>query len=282
MSFPAFDFPARPGHEFHGAPVYLEPMMGSGERLAIAAAVTGQSLYAVQGLVRPETAECLYGAKAPAFLGLVETITRSLREHLEQHRALSEWAPPMLGVTLGEVRPIRGHNAAQALAAVAQLHASLCYLPALASTEDEPTESRTDTTLTAWVRDVQERAASRLPPGALEFNVRVPIAPGDVVIVPLVRQRRATFIGLISPVQLTQRVRDAKYKLWNLHLLAQQFDQRELLLGVPSPDAPDLADQKTRERVFGRIDALKTEAGQSNIRIHTAETADQAAELLAA
>ncbi len=78
MNFPAFDFPPGPGHEFRGAPVYLEPMMGSGERLAIAAAVTGQSMYAVEGLVRPETAECLYGAKAPAFLGLVEAITRSL------------------------------------------------------------------------------------------------------------------------------------------------------------------------------------------------------------
>ncbi len=129
---------------------------------------------------------------------------------------------------------------------------------------------------------MQERTASRLPAGALEFNVRVPVAPGDIVVVPLVRQRRATFIGLISPVQLTQRVRDAKYKLWNLHLLAQRYDQRELLLGVPSPEAPDLSDQKTRERVFGSIAALKAEAGQSDILIHTAETADQAAELLAA
>jgi hypothetical protein len=282
MNFPAFDFPPGPGHEFRGAPVYLEPMMGSGERLAIAAAVTGQSMYAVEGLVRPETAECLYGAKAPAFLGLVEAITRSLHDHIEHNRALSEWAPPMTGVAIGEVRSIRAHNATQALAAVAQLHASLCYLPALASAEDEPTESRTDTTLTAWTRDVQERTASRLPAGALEFNVRVPVAPGDIVVVPLVRQRRATFIGLISPVQLTQRVRDAKYKLWNLHLLAQRYDQRELLLGVPSPEAPDLSDQKTRERVFGSIAALKAEAGQSDILIHTAETADQAAELLAA
>ena len=281
MSLPGFEFPPGPAHRFEGAPVYLEPMMGSGERIAICAVASGPSGSAVRGLIRSETAECLYGNQAASLLGLIDTVVHSIRDHISRGETLARWSPPLAGVSLGEIRMIRSESPRAAIAGIAQLHASLCYLPALGDSAHPP-ERRSDKPLSAWVKQVQDLTWPRVLMTGAAMNVDVVLAPGDTVRVHFVHGPRAVMIGLISPVRLASRVNDAKIKLWNLRQLPSRFHLRELLLGVPDREEPELADAQVRGRIFSAVDALIEEARRSEIRLQTAVSAEEAADRLAA
>ncbi|MEI7100276.1 hypothetical protein ACOIDY_32600, partial [Klebsiella pneumoniae] len=75
--------PAMPATSGRWASVYLEPMIGSGERLTVAVAtITSSGEILVKPAIRKEVIEAMYGFKAPAFINVVDLILSSLKLHL--------------------------------------------------------------------------------------------------------------------------------------------------------------------------------------------------------
>lgn len=167
--------------------------------------------------------------------------------------------------------------------AIECLHASLCKLPALmALDEDDVEPNGKDNTLSAWIKQVQNKAIASFPDWQGCFNVAETLADGDKVTLHFARESLAVNIGLITPNKLTPRANDVKIKLWNLEHLPSHYQNRRLVLGVPRDDAPEMADHKVKDRVLSKIDALFTEAKNSNIALQTAYDADAAVKLMVA
>ena len=285
MKSPAFKtlvFPELPQFSYQTAPLYLEPMLGSGERLAIVGVVVGENEFLVEKLVTQETAQALYGKQGKNLIGFADLIIADLNNYL-LNADIKDWQPCFDGVEIGKLQATFADHAKHALAQIAQLHASLCRLPALIALEDDDAEEeKKDTTLAAWVKQVQAQLIAGKPHLAHCFNVRETLSQGDTVQLHYAYQQTAANIGLISPSSLKSRVDDAKIKLWNLDHLPGHYQDKRLILGIPHTDDPVMADNRVKEKVLSKIDALADEAKKSGIRTMTAYNAKEAAENLAA
>jgi len=283
QAFNSLHFPALPAHQYLTAPIYIEPMIGSGERLTIAGAVSNKKETLIEKLILPDLAEAMYGKQGKNILGLADLIIQDLQEHLKTGN-LPDWQPCFEGAYLGTVSNARADNPRHALSQIARLHSSLCKLSALkALDEDEPEEPiMKDNTLSAWVKQVQQLAATRSPDWRPCFNIKENLAQGDLVTLHFAYDTFAANIGLITPVQLSSRINDAKIKLWNLDHLPKTYREKRLILGIPREDAPEMADDRVKNKVLGKIEALQEEAQRCSIDVKTAHTAQAAAQLLAA
>lgn len=282
QAFSGLKFPERPKNQYQIAPVYLEPMRGSGERITVVGVVIGHDETLVDKLISSSTAEAMYGGHGKSLLGFADMIVSDIARHLQQ-ADFSQWRPCFEGISIGALTTGYADNPKRALAQVAMLYASLCKLPALMALEEEETEtSGKDNTLLAWVKQVQSQAIAHYPDWQGCFNVKETLADGDRVTLHFVRDALAVNIGLITPDRLNNRINDAKIKLWNLEHLPDYYHEKRLILGVPREDAPEMADNKVRHRVMGKIEALQAEAEKSHIAVKTAFTAADASSLLAA
>lgn len=125
--FDDFDFPEISEKRYLSAPVYLEPMRGSGESLVVAGVVQGNGELSVKSLISSRVAENLYGKKGRSFISLVNMVISQLEKELnDSTQSLDEFLPKIDGAKLGVVRTTYADTPHDALKQVAMLHASLC------------------------------------------------------------------------------------------------------------------------------------------------------------
>ena len=122
-------FPGAPAVEAQWVPVYLEPVVGSGERLAVAiACIDSRQGYLISKIVPEQVLKCMYGSAGTKISNLVDWVTESLTEHLDQKRNLDGWAHPFDGVIVGQI--MRGQGASlQEVASQAAVLVSSLFRP---------------------------------------------------------------------------------------------------------------------------------------------------------
>lgn len=116
-------------------PIYLEPVVGSGERLTIGVAVAanGERLVAPSGVL--ERLAPLLGERYSDLAYVADLALRNLDSALRTlgPGRLESWAPPLDGVYVGPIRPGSGesleHIARSAFELCAGLHAALSVSP---------------------------------------------------------------------------------------------------------------------------------------------------------
>jgi len=132
LGFPSL----RSSHRGQWFPLYLEPLVGSGERFCIGVLATdgiATEAVAVPSLSRLSE---IYGAASRSLGWAAELALRETRYHLEQHgiESIQGTRPPVDGLTFGKIRQGAGENLAN-LARVALLQVS--SLAALEGSESE-------------------------------------------------------------------------------------------------------------------------------------------------
>lgn len=124
------DFPQLPTYQARWAPIYWEPIMGSGERLTAIIGATGDdgATNVIQS-IRSDTLPCMYGAQARNVQGLLDLVLKSFQNHLATYRQFSGWKPPLGGFYLGPIYEARSNTLQgvfrQAMVRMARVHASL-------------------------------------------------------------------------------------------------------------------------------------------------------------
>ena len=105
MSQPAGDpslFPPLPAYRAAWTPIYMEPIIGSGERVTVAiAAVAEDGSYTVLPVLREDSLRCFPGDGASKLLDLADLCVTSARAHLEHAGTMEGWNPPLEGITAG-------------------------------------------------------------------------------------------------------------------------------------------------------------------------------------
>ncbi|MCB1767538.1 MAG: hypothetical protein KDJ22_16010, partial [Candidatus Competibacteraceae bacterium] len=232
MAAESLVFPALPALAFQGAPVYLEPMMGSGEWLTVVVAIVGADGARVTAAIRPAAVRAMYGAKAENFTGIVALIQESLRDHLEKWRSFSGWQPPLAGARLGEVRSMLADEADGALRQLIVLHASLS---AVDEPEEEETENDNEPPGGYWWKEIKAAVAAHQPQLATGFNVHIDgRVAGYRFRLGFMNHGLAAHFGLARPDRLSMDGRDLKAKLWELQGSVRQGGvntESELQLG---------------------------------------------------
>lgn len=96
--------------QFVWAPIYLEPIIGSGERITIAVVVFADDGRTIMPTVSREQFAFLYGeASGDDLYAVAESVTRDFAEHLRTNVQLDfTWKAPIDGVLVGVPRHATG------------------------------------------------------------------------------------------------------------------------------------------------------------------------------
>lgn len=236
-------------------PIYLEPMIGSGERICVGVAVANADGHRVVPASGLERFECLYGKAGSDFVRkIVEATCDSLERTLKHPRAYDAfadaatwkqfWTAPLQGFSTGD--PCIG--AGDSLEEVARNGLSLCA-SLVEKAVDNSAESQPTLTRTQLQNDVREIVVKDRPLLADYFEKERHL--GDNVRhikFGFVGQRLAANFAVLNSHSLSENIDYAVSRIWNLRNLQQKefkdelfsFERThfELFVHAPTPDNP--------------------------------------------
>jgi len=285
--FDKIQFPPLPPLSVTGAPLYLEPIMGSGERLCIACAARGaDDTWQVAPILDEAKARCLVGDQAASLLGFMRLGLESLSRHLAENGAWETWRAPVSGMMLGTISEGRADNLLQMLRMVAGNHAFLASMADFGA-ETEMTHRDTDDT-DPWPAQVREAVIARHPPLSGWFGRRVRmVSQGAETRFDYLGPHLAAQLGRLIPGPgISGQVRTAKAKLWDLEALRDgaadllRPSAYELLLYHPRDDDPAHS-RHAIERLHEALSDLEAAGDRQQLRVRPVHTAAEAAEHIA-
>ena len=282
-------FPPLPGLKVTGAPMMLEPILGSGERITVAVAVVGSDgeVQVVQ-ILRSDAAKCLVGDQAEVLLGFAKLGVDSLHRHLTEGGTLRSWRPPTTGLSLGEVREGWANDLSSSARSIARDHdllSSLADFPAQAEGFDDVQPDR-------WLSQIRAAVSAQRPGLSSGFSKKLRMTDGGAeTTIDFLGATLAAQTGRLVPGQsLSRLVGSAKTKLWDLdtlrtwsrtHDLAGERQTRhELILFRPrDKDLLDSSDRE-RDRLHQALTTLESAGDQHQIRVRPVSSAEEAASII--
>lgn len=258
------------------AAIYIEPVVGSGERLAIGVAVANTDGFLVAPVVALNRLSCLYGKEADALVYAAELAVNHINNALASKgiEALHFWQAPMEGISIGQIRMGAGSSleeiARTGLTASSSLVEKLADVDQLALPSEEFSTNRLE-------QLIKERVVARM--ASLEtaftrrFQPNLNIRPATI---GFVGHRIAANFGLLLPGRLSIQVKDAKAKLWDLAQVQEYVQNKEfnlssglnrfeLLMYRVKDDDPSYSERQIEE-VQKAVNELEAEADRKEIR----------------
>lgn len=273
------------------AALYLEPVIGSGERICIGVAAASARQSIVVPVVALNRLECIYGREVDALLLAsriaLEHMTQALRRSGEA--GLTEgWKGPVDGCFLGAAVECEGDSLD--MIARTGMTASSSLVEMLAEGGDE-VDPRRDSQITASRLEdlVKERVVAVRSGLAQCFRVQRRIqANARPTVVGFVGQRIAANFAMLMPSQLSNLVDRSKAKLWDLAQLRQDVQGERLLQSIlhfellvyrPRDEAPEYSEKQIRN-IREAVVELEAEADRVQIRCRPATSHEEIAQRL--
>lgn len=267
------------------APVYLEPMLGSGERLTIiVAALTSTGDVLVKPAIRKEVIEAMYGFKASSFTNMVDLISSSLKSHLELTKEFNGWLPPVTGVSVGALRQAASSNATGILRQAVSLSSSLS---SLLDDENLSTKTRAKTARERdrWSTQLIEAVVREDLQREVFFNRQFSFSDGHrPAKIFYLSDYAAINTGKLFPHNLTELVKDGKAKISDLSMIKKHSDlfdrsTHELIIFRPDDNNPAYSD-KNIASIKSAFLALQDLAETYDVRITSVHSVEHAAEII--
>lgn len=180
------------------APVYLEPIRHSGERITIANAILSEdrSIIKVVGTLHPSVLRCLFGNRQDEILNLADIITTDLKSHLLSNSVIDNWEPALPGVFLGKVRKIKDYSVDDMIKKIVPATS------ALGVTEEIEAEQKKPDHITSQVKKI---ITLRHPGLANNFNRELEYRGKKIATISYVDQKIAANFTAIKPHLSNQR-----------------------------------------------------------------------------
>ena len=119
------DFPQIPDFQAEWSPVYMEPILGSGERITIGIAVqTPNGEVTVSPTLSEKKLRCAFGRNGLVLLDSASLCLDDLSKFSKENKPLQHWEAPLSGVELGPARPAAGQDMEEILRIAMQLTAA--------------------------------------------------------------------------------------------------------------------------------------------------------------
>lgn len=273
--------PEMPTYKASWAPLYLEPMMASGERITIAVAALGEDGFAmVRSALRPEKAKAMYADKSDPFIALIKTAIDSLQFHLNTKQTFEGWGRPFSGLELGKQRSALSSDMIGVLRQAVALTASLSALDF--DTPEEKDIIKNDN----WATQFKDSVLLFAP--ELEKYFRGKFTTGstskDLKLFFLSSNVAVNTGKLIPGAGINYNFDINKSRLLDLLTVKEKegFAPRahhELIIHRPSDDDAAYSDNQIKSLGY-YINALNDAGDKHNIRVTTASSADEASRRL--
>lgn len=282
--------PRRDNVRGNWVPLYIEPMVGSGERIAIGVAVANSGNYLVVPVPALDRLSCIYGSENDALLFAARSALDSMKGVLAKSGpdGLSTWSSPFDGIFKGSIRAGAGDSLEEIARAALTLSSSLVEKIADAEDLDEPRANISESRLEKLVK---ERVVASRPELEQGFGRPFQAHPNArAAKIGFVGQRIAANFSLLVPPNISYQVKIAKAKLWDLaqiqeYLHRREFDlspdlnRFELLIHHVRDDDPQYSDRQIAN-VQEAVYELEAEADKKEIRCRPLRSADEIAEII--
>lgn len=104
-------FPEEPKCKGKWVPIYIEPVINSGERLTIAiVAITFKDYRIYPTLSNPELLKAMYGVHGDDLLSQIDWVLESYEKHVIVKGVLDSWEPPLSGIFMGNISSARSKD----------------------------------------------------------------------------------------------------------------------------------------------------------------------------
>lgn len=273
-------FPVLPKKEGYWRAVYLEPIVGSGEKISIAAVAVSGNKFSVIQSIRDELLDCLYGQQAENIRSMITWVVSSLQTELKLSNSLAEWISPISGVVIGDVVAARGNSLDEILKQAVRFSASLSTLSLDAERSEDDEQPRKYSE--HWSRSISAAMKLVNPSLIQSFGQKVQLGEANVATsFGFIHGEYSANFGLLVPSRLTSSLNNVKAKLLDLETfkkssLIMKPNEFEIIIGAPSLKDPTLTDaavKKLRDN-FLLIEEL---AAAEKIGLFKAESAEEAA-----
>ena len=279
-------FPEPPTYKGSWQSIYIEPIIGSGERIAIAAVAFGENNeFNIIQSIQSELLECLYGSQASSMQNMIDWLIESATSEIKNNnRSLAKWTPPFEGVKIGQLFEAADEDIQGILRQAIRFTSSLSALALDSEREenDEYPRRRTE----QWASSISEEARSINPRLSRFFKQKIKVNQSNLLTTyGFVTEKYVSNFGLLIPIRLPISLNGIKAKLFDLESLKKSNivlikpEKYEILIGVPSFQDPTLT-SKSVQKLKETIEMVTELARTENIGVFKAESAKQAAEHL--
>lgn len=219
------------------APIFVEPILGSGERITIAVAAIGEKEIVITPVPEMAALKSFYGKQVGGVVFEAEAAIEAFRPDLEERGvlALTEPGTAFSGIFVGQIRDGAGDSVAEIAEDGLRLCASLFYRPA------NPKHYSVQNLRADVRRFVSKKHQSLEKSFNYRFQctnnarpTRIDFA-GEVLVANL---------GLLAPTKIAESVKAAKAGVCDLETYRERFPERdqaayELILGA-EPSVPEV------------------------------------------
>ena len=273
MSELKLSVPSLPAYRARWAPIYLEPIAGSGERIAVAIVVSDERGTEVVRTVRDEALRSIFGAKRAHVSAMIEAALA----HARQLKAKDATRFPMTGFFVGDWNEASSRQ--ERFGVLRQAVYRSCFLANIedldADEEDlTPTESTKQ-----WLTMVRKEVIEKRPDLSNGFNREIKlISDGIPPRIGFLFQRRAANFDTLRPNSLSNSMRSARAKLYELMKVKEKglLDVGRLILGAPRQDDITYGEKLLAAAARAQRE-LEHEANSDQLEVRHATTVDQAA-----
>lgn len=272
-------------------PVYIEPVVGSGERLCIGVVVADTQEHLVVPVPALERLACIYGDSAAALSYSAALALTTIRQRLSGQGAalLSSLRAPLEGIVVGHVRTGAGESLEE-IARTSLMQSASLVEKAVEEEDSVEAAERTALSTRRLERLVQETVVGKRPDLVNAFNKSFRITTeARAMRVGFVGRRLAANFGLIVPGPLATLVNNAKAKLWDLEQLRTGSQSGifhghtgmsfELLVHRARKEDPQYSDRQLKS-VDAAVVELEEEADRVSIRCRAMTSPGQMADFL--
>jgi hypothetical protein len=274
----------------HWAPIILEPISGSYERLVVGVAVVGLDNFHIETANRLDRLRCYYGDGAQAIIFALQLAEEHLRHELSERAldALLSPTPAVSGVYFGECREAEGENLAaigrswmSALSSLYSPIAEALMLPEILAYGELGASASSGDRLPRLVMDyVSERRDSYLKFFSSDLRSgrqRRMSGRSHEVMIDFAGSRLVANFGTLKAGGLPGSVNLIKRRLWDLKVERDRDTQttitraHEMLIQRPAHDDPQISD-KQHSNLSEALAALEEQADQEELRVQAFES----------
>lgn len=264
--------------------VYLEPILGSGERLTIiVAAVSSNGDILVKPAIRKEVVEAMYGLRSSSFNNMVDLISNSLKTHLQNGGDLTEWLPPISGITVSSPRDAASSTTTGILRQAVSLSSSLSSL--LDENVDVDKKVKKSWEPDRWSTQLIDAVLRVDAKRECFFNRQFTFSDGHrPARIFYLSDRAAINTGKLLPSNLNEFVKDGKAKISDLSMIKKHgdfFDHQyhQMLVFRPADDNPAYSEKNIRSIKSAYL-ALQDLANTYEVTITPVHSVEQAARII--
>lgn len=263
-----------PSYRASWAPVFFEPITGSGERITVAVVVSDAAGGEVKRTVRDDVLKALYGSKQAHLSQMIDFVLAALLSQIGHRNPTI----PLTGFSLGSWQEASSRAGRYGVLRQAVYRSSsMASLDDLDAQEDETAAQEG---ARQWQVQIRQSVIERRPELANSFNREVQlISNGMPPRIGFLFESRGANFATLRPTGLSTSVGTVRGKLYELVMVKREgfVSRGAMILGAPHED--DITyPEKALHATMRAIAELRHEAAKDDLELIPARSVSEAAD----